>query len=123
VSKTLHSVHTLAYFHKKLSFQNKKHAKEYFLFTRADLNVFYFIIVTSMISDKPAPIPDIKTVYQSKWSKWAVLSCSMDQTFSQRSLHNLLWQILAKHCLNPSLRNWYDTTEQLEGKVSTKSSS
>ncbi len=30
---------------------------------------------------------------------------------------------MAKHCLNLSLRNWRDTTEQLEGKVLTKSSS
>lgn len=47
-----------------------------------------------MISDKPAPIADIKTFSQFKWSKWAVLSCSMDQTFSQMSLHNF-WQSIA----------------------------
>lgn len=80
----------------------------------------------SIISDKPVYKHHKKAVFTYQWQFFSEVWTrnvvkSLDIQYS--SLHNLFWQILAKHRLNLSFRNWRDTTEQLEGKVLTKSSS
>lgn len=77
-----------------------------------------------MISDKPVYKHHKKAVFTYQWQFLSeVWTRHLVKSLATQSLHNLFWQILAKHRLNLSLRNWHDTTEQLEGKVLTKSSS